>query len=61
MIDAAERGSNGSILLTHGGPAVTPTILPTIVAYYRRRGFEFVTLSKLLGEEPEQPARFITP
>jgi len=49
MIAAGEQGTNGSILMAHGGPVVTPSILPTIIAYYLARGYRFVTVSELLG------------
>ena len=49
MTAAAERGVNGSILLVHGGPALTPVILPAVIRFYRARGFAFVTLPELLG------------
>jgi peptidoglycan/xylan/chitin deacetylase (PgdA/CDA1 family) len=48
MTAAAERGTNGSILLVHGGPSLTPVVLPGIIAHYRARGFTFVTLPELL-------------
>jgi peptidoglycan/xylan/chitin deacetylase (PgdA/CDA1 family) len=57
MLAAAEQGQNGSILLTHGGPAVTPTIMPAIVSFYRAHGFEFVTLGELLGIPGAKPTR----
>ncbi len=46
---AALRGRNGSVLLTHGGPAVAPEILPSVIATYRQRGFDFVTVPELLN------------
>ena len=49
LVNAAMRGMNGSVLLTHGGPALTPVILPTIIAQYRDLGFRFVTVPELLG------------
>ena len=42
-------GGNGSIVLMHTFPSVTVTALPRIIAAYRRRGFEFVTVGQLLG------------
>ncbi|MFH0751483.1 MAG: hypothetical protein V2B17_06575, partial [Chloroflexota bacterium] len=39
----------GSIVLLHAGPAVTPRALPAIIARYRARGFQFVTVPELLG------------
>jgi peptidoglycan/xylan/chitin deacetylase (PgdA/CDA1 family) len=49
LLRAAEQGRNGSVLLIHGGPALTPGILPSIIAFYRRRGLRFVTIPDLLG------------
>jgi hypothetical protein len=37
------------VLLTHGGPALTPRILPTVIALDREAGFRFVTVPELLG------------
>ena len=49
LVRAAMRGTDGSVLLTHGGPALTPLILPTVIALYRSLGFRFVTVPELLG------------
>ncbi|MGO9177829.1 MAG: hypothetical protein ACLQHS_00945, partial [Candidatus Limnocylindrales bacterium] len=49
LVRAAMRGSDGSVLLTHGGPALTPLILPTVISQYRDLGFRFVTVPELLG------------
>jgi peptidoglycan/xylan/chitin deacetylase (PgdA/CDA1 family) len=49
LVQAAMRGRNGSVLLTHGGPTLTPLILPTIIALYRDLGFRFVTVPEMLG------------
>ena len=49
MTAAAQRGTNGSILLVHGGPSLTPVILPAVIRSYRARGFKFVTLPELLS------------
>jgi peptidoglycan/xylan/chitin deacetylase (PgdA/CDA1 family) len=49
MIADAERGRNGSIILLHCGPAVTPRILPAIIAWYRAAGYGFRTVPELLG------------
>ena len=49
LLHAAEQGRSGSILLIHGGPALTPAILPSIIAFYRGHGLEFVTVPELLG------------
>lgn len=55
LIRSAMLGTDGSVLLTHGGPALTPVILPTIIALYRDLGFRFVTVPDLLGW-PATPA-----
>jgi peptidoglycan/xylan/chitin deacetylase (PgdA/CDA1 family) len=49
MLTAAEQGKNGSVMLLHCGPNATPYLLPDVIAFYRRRGFRFVTVPKLLG------------
>ena len=49
MLAAAERGRNGSVVLLHCGPNATPYLLPDLIAFYRRRGFRFVTVPELLG------------
>jgi len=49
LVQAAMRGMNGSVLLTHGGPRLTPLILPTVIALYRDLGFRFVTVPEMLG------------
>ena len=50
-ISKAVLGSvqRGSIVLMHCGPAITPTILPAVIDYYRSRGYRFVTIPTLLG------------
>lgn len=48
-IRTAMRGVNGSVLLMHCGPSVTPRILPAIIRGYRHRGFTFVTVPQLLA------------
>ena len=47
----AEAGRNGSIILMHAGPAQTPLALPAIIAWYRARGYTFVTIPELLAGE----------
>ena len=49
LVRAAMRGTNGSVLLTHGGPALTPQILPIVIALYQDLGFRFVALPELFG------------
>jgi len=48
---AAMRGTNGSIVLMHGGPDVTPAILDSVITSYASRGFKFVTIPELLGSK----------
>jgi peptidoglycan/xylan/chitin deacetylase (PgdA/CDA1 family) len=57
MIAAAQQGQNGSLLLTHGGPPLTPVILPAIIAFYKARGFRFVTVSDLFGLAGPHPVK----
>ena len=47
VLARATRGSNGSVVLMHCGPSVTPRILSRVIASYRARGFRFVTLPQL--------------
>jgi peptidoglycan/xylan/chitin deacetylase (PgdA/CDA1 family) len=56
LIAAALRGQAGSVLLAHGGPALTPLILPAVIARYRDLGFRFVSVPELLGL-PGAPTR----
>lgn len=49
LIAAALRGRAGSVVLAHGGPALTPTILPVVIARYRDLGYRFVSVPDLLG------------
>ena len=49
LISLGERGENGSIILMHANGGYTTAALPSIIAYYRQRGFTFVTLGQLLG------------
>ena len=49
MRAAAERGTDGSIVLLHCGPNATPYLLPDVIASYRARGFTFVTIPEILG------------
>lgn len=49
MRAAAEMGTNGSILLLHCGPNATTYLLADVIAYYRAKGFRFVTIPELLG------------
>ena len=45
----ALAGRAGSIVLMHTSSWATSAALPTIVKWYRKRGFEFVTVQQLLG------------
>jgi hypothetical protein len=36
-------------VLAHGGPALTPTILPVVIARYHDLGYRFVSVPDLLG------------
>lgn len=57
LVRAAMRGRNGSVLLTHGGPTLTPLILPIVIELYQDLGFRFVTVPELLGwTRPSPPA-----
>jgi peptidoglycan/xylan/chitin deacetylase (PgdA/CDA1 family) len=47
VIRNASRGRNGSVVLMHCGPSVTPAALPAIIRSYRDRGFELVGLDRL--------------
>jgi len=49
LISLGEQGENGSIILMHANAGYTTAALPSIIAYYRQRGFTFVTLGQLLG------------
>ncbi len=49
MVKAAEAGTDGSVILMHCGPNPTPWLLPEVIADYQARGFDFVTVPKLLG------------
>jgi peptidoglycan/xylan/chitin deacetylase (PgdA/CDA1 family) len=49
VLRAALRGINGSVILMHCGPSVTPTILDKVISGYQKRGFGFVTVPQLLS------------
>ena len=49
VLRAALRGDNGSVILMHCGPSVTPTILDKVISGYQKRGFGFVTVPQLLS------------
>jgi peptidoglycan/xylan/chitin deacetylase (PgdA/CDA1 family)/heat shock protein HslJ len=58
---AALQGKSGAIILMHCGPAVTPQILPVVIARYACRGFRFATVEGLLGGRPGVRARVHCP
>ena len=45
----AEQGHGGSILLMHANLPYAQQALPSIIAWYRARGYTFVTLGQLFG------------
>lgn len=49
VVANATRGTNGSVVLMHCGPAATPVALARIIAAYRSRGFTFVSVADMLG------------
>jgi peptidoglycan/xylan/chitin deacetylase (PgdA/CDA1 family) len=48
MYRNAISGHNGSIVLMHCGPSVTPLMLPAIIRSYQARGYRLVTVPQLL-------------
>jgi len=58
---AASRGGPGSIVLMHCGPAVTPRVLPAVIARYACDGYRFATVEELLAGEPGVSARVACP
>lgn len=56
----ATRGINGSIILAHCGPASTVRIMARVVAFYKARGYRFVTVAQLLGLQPISSAASAT-
>lgn len=55
IITLSKRAWNGSILLLHANSPYTTRALPAIVANFRSRGFELVTLGQLLGIDGPVP------
>jgi peptidoglycan/xylan/chitin deacetylase (PgdA/CDA1 family) len=49
MIANGTRGTNGSIVLMHANRSISAQALPSVIAFYRNRGFVFVTVGQLLG------------
>jgi peptidoglycan-N-acetylglucosamine deacetylase len=56
VVRNATRGINGSIVLLHCGPAVTPAAIGPIISSYKARGFKFVDLATMLGLAPPDRA-----
>ena len=57
MSDAAHfrhamRGTKGSIILLHCGPASSVRVLPRVIKAYRARGLKFVTVEEMLHVAP---------
>jgi peptidoglycan/xylan/chitin deacetylase (PgdA/CDA1 family) len=48
----AMRGTNGSIILCHCGPASTVRIMAKVIAAYKARGMKFVTVQQMFGLQP---------
>jgi peptidoglycan/xylan/chitin deacetylase (PgdA/CDA1 family) len=55
LVRNATRGTNGSIILMHANQPYTQQALPRIIASYRARGFEFVTLGQMFGVDGPVP------
>jgi peptidoglycan/xylan/chitin deacetylase (PgdA/CDA1 family) len=49
LVRNATKAGNGGIILMHANLPYTQLALPRIIAYYRSRGFEFVTLGQMFG------------
>ena len=60
-IAAAEKGGAGSVVLMHCGPATTPYVVPDVIAYYRARGFTFVTVATMFNLPYAGPAMRFAP
>ena len=58
---AALRGGPGSMILMHCGPAVTPAMLPIVIARYACAGYRFATVDELLAGGPGRRARVHCP
>jgi len=61
VLRAALRGGNGSVILMHCGPSVTPAILDKVITGYRERGFGFVTVPQLLSGKVQATVFLPTP
>jgi peptidoglycan-N-acetylglucosamine deacetylase len=49
VIANASRGHNGSVVLMHCGPSVTPPAVGAVIDHYRAAGYHLVTVGQLLG------------
>ena len=49
LVRNATRGTSGAIILMHANLPYTQLALPRIIAYYRARGYAFVTLGQMFG------------
>jgi peptidoglycan/xylan/chitin deacetylase (PgdA/CDA1 family) len=49
LIANGTRGWNGSIVLMHANAYRSAQALPSLISYYRQRGFTFVTVGQMLG------------
>ena len=49
LVRDATRGIKGSIILMHANLPYAQQALPQIIAYYKARGYEFVTIGQMLG------------
>ena len=57
-VDAATRGTDGSVILGHCGNRLDVAALRAVIASYRTRGFSFVTVPQLLGLPGAVPMTF---
>ena len=55
LVRNASKGTNGSIILMHANGPYAQQALPRIIASYRERGFEFVTLGQMFGVDGAVP------
>lgn len=57
-VRAASKGRPGSVILGHCGNRIDVAALPGVIASYRSRGFDFVTVPELLGLPDAAPMHF---
>ena len=55
LVRSALKGKDGDILLLHANHEYTTEALPRIIAGYRARGFDFVTIGQLYGVKGPVP------